>query len=229
MTSIQFENTFLQQIIDKIKSHEKMFNLFVDILFKKVFLGRNVNIKVNDLKLLIKFSMNVFGPFYFMHKLIPFLASKDKGGARTSHQINGIYSLLSYIMDSAQNKLKDAQNEEFKVTFFTLENSKLKSIQKKLLDSLTDNLKSEEKICEERETSSNSSVSPMKNSHFFLGFINFFDKYANFCKHSALNFSEHEELNKIYKNISNILEKTVAQYELKNVQKKVIEIRDKFC
>jgi hypothetical protein len=207
-----------------------MFGLFVDILFKRIFLGRNVNIKVNDLKLLIKFSMNNYGPFYFMSKLLPFLASKEKGGARTTHQVNGIYTLLSYIMDSAQNKLKDPQLNDFKANFFKLENSQLISIQKTLLNTLSDNLKNnEEKVCEERETSSNSSVSAMKNSHFLLGFVNFMEKYANFCKNSSLNFSEHEELNKIYKNISNILEKTVAQYELKNVQKKVIEIREKFC
>ncbi len=203
--------------------------MFVGLLFKKVLIGRNVNIKANDLKQLVKFSMNNFGPFYFMDKLVPYLLSKEKGGARTTHQVNGVFSILGYIIDSAQNKLKDPEMSEFKEQFFSFENKEILALQKKSLDVLSENLMSEEKVSEEKETSSNSSNPALKNSHFFLGFINFFDKFSSFMKNSKLNFAENEEMNKTYKNISTILEKIVGQYELKNVQKKVAEISEKFC
>jgi hypothetical protein len=67
-----------------------MFNLFVDTLLAKFFKGRDLIIRNNDIRYLIKNTISVTGINYYLTRLISFLASKDQGGARTAHQISQV-------------------------------------------------------------------------------------------------------------------------------------------
>ncbi len=67
-----------------------MFNIFLEIIFVKYFKGRNVIIKNQDLRFLIKNTINNSGVKVYLEKLLKFISNKENGGARTSHQINQV-------------------------------------------------------------------------------------------------------------------------------------------
>ena len=57
---------------------------------KKFFAGRDLIIKNQDLKYLIKHSFQYLGLMFFLNKLTKFLLSKENGGSRTTHQIHQV-------------------------------------------------------------------------------------------------------------------------------------------
>ncbi len=159
--SQNFENSFLQQIIDIIKNEEKIFNQFVSSLFDKFFRGRNLNITTNDLKFLIKHTLNSCGPFFYFDKFLNFIKNKNEGGARTTHQINQTFSLISYVIDLTINKINEEKNEDnnstntnhtvtrkstqFKEKHLTVGNLNTQIFLKKIIEIIKENLKDEVK------------------------------------------------------------------------------------
>jgi hypothetical protein len=241
---LSFEHSFLQQIVDKIKAHENIFEIFVRLLFTKFFVGRNVSMKANDIKSLIKYTMNYFGPFYFFDKLSKFLLAKENGGARTTHQINQVFNLLTYTIDFAMNKLKDEGCAEFKSKFITLENENILNYSKQLIHIIKENLVSDAKYKTEKEEKKKVAEAEKaegkkkkkkdfkkeaKNNSlfFFTGLINFYEKYLTFLNKTNLKISECEKTQKNIKSVANVLEKAVEDLELKNMQKKILEIKEK--
>jgi hypothetical protein len=254
LISLQFENSFLQQVIDKIKNNKIIFDLFTDVLFTKFFRGRNISIKTNDLKHLIKFTINYFGPFYFFNKLSKFLLNKEKGGARTTHQVNQIFNLMTYTVDLTNNKLKDENCSQFRQQYINLENEDLIQFGKNILNIIKENLKTEEKPAEEEKLDVEESKeeekndqkdkkdkkkkkkknkqprvadAKTKNSYFFIGLISFYEKYISLLTRTNLTLSESEKAHKNIQSVSNVLIKVAEDYELKNMHKKISEIKEK--
>jgi len=259
----------LQQIVDKIKTHEKLFEIFTSLLFTKFFIGRNVSMKVNDMKHVIKYTMITSGPFYFYERLIKFLVNRENGGARTTHQITQVFNLLTYTTDLAVNKLKDENAAEFRTKFISLDNEDMLSFGKKVLNTIKENLKAEEKTKEEKTkkleekikvekveeetdlTADNNEITEItevgkknkgkkqkkqkkntkakkeNSSFFFVGIINFYDRYVSFLKKTNLKLSESEKNEKNVKSVASVLEKITEDFELKNMQKKITEIKEK--
>jgi hypothetical protein len=81
----------MHQIVDITKFHPNIFNSFIDTLFTKLFRGRNLIIKSNDIKNLLKLSLSTQGIDYYLTKIAPFLNNKEEGGARTAHQLNQVH------------------------------------------------------------------------------------------------------------------------------------------
>jgi len=254
--SIQFENSFLQQVIDKMKTNQTIFFQFTEILFSKFFKGRNISIKINDLKYMIKYTFSFIGPHFYLEKLINYLVNKDKGGARTTHQVNQVFNLLTYIIELTNNKLNDDSSSEFKQKFMTDYTKEMNLFSKKIMEVVKENLKAEnvneketevktndvdEKNLEEKEEITTPTTTPVptkskkeqtkkandlrsKNNYFFIGLIIFYERYlTSLIKSTKID----ENLNKITKKILNILEKIVEKYELKNMDKKIKEIKEK--
>jgi hypothetical protein len=88
--SNHFEISFLQQIIGHIRNDDLIFEIFIKELLQKYFKGRNVIIKNNDIKFLIKATLNLKGPLYFLEHIFKFCMDKESGGARTTHQLNQV-------------------------------------------------------------------------------------------------------------------------------------------
>jgi hypothetical protein len=105
-----FEQTFLQTIIDLLKGDEKFFNITIDLIFSKFFLGRNTLIKNNDLRMVIKNTLGQYGPIFWTEKLLKFLNVKSEGGARTSFQINQAFNLLTFVLEISGNKILTVEN-----------------------------------------------------------------------------------------------------------------------
>ena len=105
-----FEQTFLQTIIDLLKGDEKFFNITIDLIFSKFFLGRNTLIKNNDLRMIIKNTLGHYGPIFWTEKLLKFLNVKSQGGARTSFQMNQAFNLLTFILEISGNKILTVEN-----------------------------------------------------------------------------------------------------------------------
>jgi hypothetical protein len=59
-------------------------------MFSKYFKGRNIIIKNQDLRFLIKNTINISGVKVYLEKLLKFISNKEQGGARTAHQINQV-------------------------------------------------------------------------------------------------------------------------------------------
>jgi hypothetical protein len=78
-------------VIEIIKTNDELFNVFLDLMFLKYFKGRNVIIKNQDLRFLIKNTINISGVKVYLEKLLKFISNKEQGGARTAHQINQVF------------------------------------------------------------------------------------------------------------------------------------------
>ena len=159
LSSQNFENSFLQQIIDIIKGEDKIFNQFVSCFFDKFLRGRNVTFTTNDVKFLIKHTLNSCGPFFYFEKLLNFIKTKNEGGARTTHQINQTFVLITYVIDLTINKINEDKTEDnitdnqthtvtkkssaFKEKHLNLNNNSIQSILQKIIDTIKDNLKEE--------------------------------------------------------------------------------------
>lgn len=112
---MHFEASFLQQVLDIIKSSEELFNLFVKALFEKYFKGRNTIMKNQDIRYLIKLTFNSKGPFYYMSIIMQYCDLKENGGGRTPHQLKQAIDLINYVVDQFGNKIsnkKDKHNKE---------------------------------------------------------------------------------------------------------------------
>jgi hypothetical protein len=88
--STHFENTHLQQTIDIAKKDNDIFNEFVGALLSKYFKGRDLIIRNQDIRYLIKNTLSQTGVSYYLTRLLGFMITKESGGARTAHQINQV-------------------------------------------------------------------------------------------------------------------------------------------
>lgn len=113
----------------------------------------------NDVKFLIKHTLNSCGPFFYFEKLLNFIKNKNEGGARTTHQINQAFVLITYVIDLTINKINEDKTDNkipdnqtntgakkstaFKEKHLNLENNTIQLIFQKLIEIIKDSLKEE--------------------------------------------------------------------------------------
>ena len=124
LININYESNYFQQVFFTIVKNDILYNDFINELFTKILRGRNINLKLNDIKFMLKMiltnedSKKNLNFFILIQKLINFLEKKENGGARTFHQINQCCYLIQYIIDFLQGKdnlkkeIKDNENFE---------------------------------------------------------------------------------------------------------------------
>lgn len=102
-----------------------------------------------------------------MEKLLYYVKNKNQGGARTTHQINQAFSLISYVIDLSVNRINEEKNDDnnstntnhtvskkltaFKEKHLILSNLNIQLILKKIIEIITENLKEEAESKENNE------------------------------------------------------------------------------
>jgi len=215
-----------------------------------------VSLKLNDVKYFIKYTFNSIGPIFYLEKLVNFLLSKEKGGARTHHQISNVFSIMMYIIELNINKLQLNENSiEFKeklnvnqidklfttmiqiikenlkyeaeITANTVDTNDIKEMNDNTNDDTNDvkNHKISNKI--KKQIKHQAKEVKSKNVFFFIGLINFAEKYISFLNKCSLKLRENSNFNKNIKKFTNILAKVIENYDIKNMEKKLSEINEK--
>jgi hypothetical protein len=155
---------------------------------------------------------------------------------------------MTYLLDLSTNKLKDEDkinNAEFREKYFTM-NEDIIGFTKNILETIKDNLKTEEdretaekaKLEEEKEVEEKAGKekkvkklkknSPeKKNIYFYVGLVCFYDKYICFLAKTTPPMTVNEKLSKYLKSIITSIDKTVTKHDMKNLVKKVSEIKEK--
>jgi len=102
-----------------------------------------------------------------LEKLLYYVKNKNQGGARTTHQINQAFSLISYVIDLSVNRINEEKNDDnnstntnhtvskkltaFKEKHLILSNLNIQLILKKIIEIITENLKEEAESKENNE------------------------------------------------------------------------------
>lgn len=138
LLNLSYENAFFQQIANFISANEKMFEVFFNELTEKIFMGRNVNISIKDMKFMFRYIISIkhILPIDIMIHLASRLKTKESNGARTIHQNNQAAMLMSYIMEVLESK------ERIKELFEDKE--KIKELYQEILNAIEEQIKDTE-------------------------------------------------------------------------------------
>jgi len=105
LLNIKFDNGYFKQILDLISDQKDLFDIFIHELFNKLFKGRNITIKIKEMKYIIKsilindkISKNL-NYFDVMELILNYAKEKQNGGCRTSFQLNQVVYLLQYMVE----------------------------------------------------------------------------------------------------------------------------------
>ena len=231
LLNIKFDNGYFKQVLEIISSKKEVCILFMNELFDKLFKGRNITIKLKEMKYILKttlFDENIkkfYDFFDIMEKILSYAHQKDSGGCRTSFQLNQIVFLLQYLIDILNikeinntlpekdifnakllkilNDFKNSLNEFVDKNDFEQDKNKLK---KKELEALNEKIK--------------------RKRVFFMEMLNFLNKFKNHFKKDLGNkeYSQiFEEINNLYKNTISVkytvLTITKANKDKKNFDK----------
>ena len=103
--NIKFDNGYFKQTLDLISSEKDLLELFIHELFEKLFKGRNISIKVKDMKFILKSILinekiiKYLNYFDIMELIINYAKEKQNGGCRTTFQLNQVVYLLQYMVE----------------------------------------------------------------------------------------------------------------------------------
>ena len=212
LLNIKFDNGYFKQVLEIISLNQEMFNLFINELFDKLFKGRNITIKIKEMKYMLKTILleekikKHMTYFDFMEKILSYAHEKGSGGCRTSFQLNQVIYLLQYLLDILSMKeIKNylPQKEEL--------NKRLLKILNNLNISLNELVNKNDyefdmsKISKKDLLSKNETIKRKKT--FFGEAFNFLNKLENnFEKElDEKEFSKViEDINNLYKNIINV-------------------------
>jgi hypothetical protein len=84
--------------------------ILIEEIFNKYFRGRNVIIKNQDIRYLLKSTIFTYGPFFYLNLLLKYTAAKENSGARTNHQYKQVFDLLNYVIDFISSKENNLNN-----------------------------------------------------------------------------------------------------------------------
>lgn len=136
LLNLSYENAFFQQIANFISANENMFEVFFNELTEKIFMGRNVNISIKDMKFMFRYIISIkhILPIDIMIHLASRLKTKASNGARTIHQNNQAAMLMSYIMEVLESKERIKELFEDKEKINELYQEILSSIEEQVKD-----------------------------------------------------------------------------------------------
>ena len=105
LLNIKFDNGYFKQILELISDQKDLFDIFIHELLNKLFKGRNITIKIKEMKFIIKsilindkISKNL-NYFDVMELILNYAKEKQNGGCRTSFQLNQVVYLLQYMVE----------------------------------------------------------------------------------------------------------------------------------
>jgi hypothetical protein len=112
--NIQYDYSFFQQVMTILAQHNEMCVQFIDCVIDKLFKGRNINIKLNDIKMLFRYCVTSksIELFDLINKLLDCLKPRSSGGARTTHQAGQVVMVINYLMEYIQSKGKSEDIKE---------------------------------------------------------------------------------------------------------------------
>ncbi len=240
-----FEQSYLQQIIDVLKSEEDYFLILLDLILKKFFLGRNCLFKNNDIRFVIKNTLSIYGANFYLEKLGKFLNTKSNGGARTAFQLNQAFNLLTFVLEISSSKLssdqtfKEKLNEENFIKF----SKKLNLMVKQHLaddENNKENEKAEDEKKEENkeEEKTNKKTSKKKKNKkqqkkstfdmFLICLANYLDRLFSFEKKIGyLEAGKENELTYANEKLMKIIHKIATGLNYKQVLSKIENINKK--
>ena len=211
LLNIKFDNGYFKQVLEIISSNQEMFTLFINELFHKLFKGRNITIKIKEMKYIIKTILfddkikKYMNYFDLMEKIISYAHEKGKGGCRTSFQLNQVAYLLQYLLDILNIKeIKSSLPEK-------------DEINKRLLKILNDFKNSIEEIVDKNDYEFDKSKISKKNLEAKNDIIkrkkSFFGEMLNYLNKLKNNFKDElgekdstkviGDINNLYKNVIN--------------------------
>ena len=233
--NIKFDNGYFKQALDIISTNEEISKLFINELFDKLFKGRNITIKLKEMKYIIKtilFDAKIrkFIDFFeILEKLLSYAHEKDSGGCRTSFQLNQIVFLLQYLIDILNIKeIKQNLPEKKEINIKLLKilnifNSNINEFVDK-----NDYMQDNDNISKKEMEAKNEKIKRKKT--FFSEMYIFYNKTKSYFKEELIEkeFSKIlEEINNLYKNIIStkyiVLINLNEKKDKKNKYKKIIE------
>ena len=225
--NIKFDNGYFKQTLDLIANDKDFSEIFINELFNKLFKGRNITIKIKEMKYILKTiltnekiikNMNYFD---IMELILNYAKEKQNGGCRTSFQLNQVLYLLQYMTEIINiNEIKKFlpdKNEQKK---------RLIKIIEIFLNSINDLINKEDyefdkNISKKSLEIKNENIKRKKN--FFSEMLNFLNKLKkNFEVIKEKEFNQKlEEINNLYKNVINTKYVVLINSNINNNNKKI--------
>ena len=225
--NIKFDNGYFKQTLDLIANDKDFSGIFINELFNKLFKGRNITIKIKEMKYILKTiltnekiikNMNYFD---IMELILNYAKEKQNGGCRTSFQLNQVVYLLQYMTEIINiNEIKKFlpdKNEQKK---------RLIKIIEIFLNSINDLINKEDyefdkNISKKSLEIKNENIKRKKN--FFSEMLNFLNKLKkNFEVIKEKEFNQKlEEINNLYKNVINTKYVVLINSNINNNNKKI--------
>ena len=225
--NIKFDNGYFKQTLDLIANDKDFSEIFINELFNKLFKGRNITIKIKEMKYILKTiltnekiikNMNYFD---IMELILNYAKEKQNGGCRTSFQLNQVVYLLQYMTEIINiNEIKKFlpdKNEQKK---------KLIKIIEIFFNSINDLINKEDYEFDKNINKKNLEIKNeniKKKKNFFSEMLNFFNKLKkNFEVIKEKEFNQKlEEINNLYKNVINTKYVVLINSNINNNNKKI--------
>ena len=236
LLNIKFDNGYFKQILEIISTNEEISKLFINELFDKLFKGRNITIKLKEMKYILKTLLfdekikKFYDFFDILEKILSFVHEKDSGGCRTTFQLNQVVFLLQYLIDILNIKeIKNALPEKNKI------NEKLLQILNNIIISLNELIdkkdfeKDTTKMKKKELEALNEKI--RRKKIFFTEMYNFYNKFKNYFQNEIKENKEYtqkiEEINNLYKNTIAIKYTVVINTNTNNKKDKKNKNKDK--
>ena len=236
LLNIKFDNGYFKQILEIISTNEEISRLFINDLFDKLFKGRNITIKLKEMKYILKTLLfdekikKFYDFFDILEKILSFVHEKDSGGCRTTFQLNQVVFLLQYLIDILNIKeIKNALPEK------NIINEKLLRILNNIIISLNELIdkkdfeKDTTKMKKKELEALNEKI--RRKKIFFTEMYNFYNKFKNYFQNEIKENKEYtqkiEEINDLYKNTIAIKYTVVINTNTNNKKDKKNKNKDK--
>ena len=208
--NIKFDNNYFKQTLDIISQDKDFLELFIHELFNKLFKGRNITIKIKEMKFILKSLLinekinKIKNYFDIMELLMNYIKEKQNGGCRTIFQLNQVIFLLQYLLEIINiNEIKKLLPDKKE------QKMRLIKIIEIFKDSINDLINKEDYEFDKNMSKKNLEIKNeniKRKKNIFREMLNFLNKLKkNFDVINDKEFKEKlGEINDLYKNIINI-------------------------
>ena len=207
--NIKFDNGYFKQALEIISTNQEICSIFIKELLDKLFKGRNITIKLKEMKFILKSllsdeKISKFMKFFDLLELIlSYAHEKENGGSRTSFQLNQVVFLLQYLIEILNLKEinqnlpdKNEKNQKLIKILGDFKNSVNEFVDK--------NDYMEEKMNKKEIAKRNEKI---KRKKVFFGEMN---KFLNKLKKYFKNEFEDKDINKIVGEINDLYKNTIS-------------------